>query len=64
VVDGSKGIMKEPSGASHDMNIKLGHLGEADPEIVKTTGQMFYNIDFSYDFGRSLQNLELLVKMS
>eukprot|EP00091_Calanus_sinicus_P017622 TRINITY_DN3809_c0_g1_i1.p1 TRINITY_DN3809_c0_g1~~TRINITY_DN3809_c0_g1_i1.p1 ORF type:complete len:157 (+),score=46.63 TRINITY_DN3809_c0_g1_i1:51-473(+) len=51
VVNGSTGILKEPSNSKIETKIKLGEFGEADPEIVETTGQQFYNIEFTYTIG-------------
>eukprot|EP00091_Calanus_sinicus_P013489 TRINITY_DN29959_c0_g1_i1.p1 TRINITY_DN29959_c0_g1~~TRINITY_DN29959_c0_g1_i1.p1 ORF type:complete len:166 (-),score=32.15 TRINITY_DN29959_c0_g1_i1:76-573(-) len=52
VVMGSKAVMKDPTNTELEVTIKLGELGEADPEIVRKTGQKFYNIEFSYSFGK------------
>ena len=49
VVDGSKGVVKDPTNAGREAKIVVGDFGEADPEIVKTTGQKFYNIQFTLD---------------
>ena len=46
VVSGSKAVLKDPSNSNMEMSLKLGELGEADPEIVKRTGQKSYNIEF------------------
>ena len=57
LVNGSKVVLKEPSGQDFEAGIKLGDFGEADPEIVKTTGQKSYNIEFSYTFGNTFTDL-------
>ena len=48
--------MKEPR-SSNDMKLKLGYFGIADPEIVKTIGQKFYNIELRYHFGEDFIEL-------
>jgi len=47
-VTGSKGVLTEPTNSNMEAKIKIGEFGEADPEIVKTTGEKFYNIEFTY----------------
>ena len=42
--EGSKVLTKESSGVSHEMILEFGNFGEADPEIVKNTGQKVYNM--------------------
>jgi len=54
VVEGDTLIVKKNNGGSHDVHFKKGDFGEADPEIIKATGQEFYNIEFSYEVGRKL----------
>ena len=54
LVDGSEGILKEPSNAGFKAKIKVGDFGEADPEIVKASGQKIYNIQFTISFGKEL----------
>ena len=46
MVKGNTAVMKELNGSFRNIEIKLGDFGEADPEIVKITGQKVYNIDF------------------
>merc|ERR1712083_11632 len=52
VVNGAKGLMKEPTGADIQADIKLGDFGEADPAVVKIMGQKFYNIQITCAFGQ------------
>ena len=40
-----------------ETKIKVGEFGEADPEIVKTTGKKFYDIKFTYSFGSDITEL-------
>merc|ERR1712142_1102284 len=54
VVDGSKGVLKEPSNAYMQATIKLGDFGEADPEVVKIAGKKFYDIQITYSFGQDV----------
>jgi len=60
VVNGSKGVMKEPSGTPHAFDIIVGEFGEADPEIIKTTQQRFYNIEFTFEFGKVMKEVGVL----
>ena len=57
VVNGSKGVFTEPTNSKRETKIKVGEFGEADPEIVKMTGQKFYNIEFSYSIGNEMTEL-------
>jgi hypothetical protein len=57
LINGSKGVLTEPSSSKMETKIKIGEFGEADPEIVKTTGQKFYNIEFSYSLGNEMTEL-------
>ena len=57
VVNGSKVFFTEPTNSKRETKIKVGEFGEADPEIVKTTGQKFYNIEFSYSLGNEMTEL-------
>jgi len=57
LVNGSKGVLTEPSNSKFEAKIKLGEFGEADPEIVKSTGQQFYNIEITYAVGSGLTDL-------
>jgi len=59
IVKGGKAILKDPTGATYDLKVKVGNLGEADPDMVKTTGQEFYNIEFTYNFGNGNDLIEL-----
>ena len=34
---------------------RWGEFGEADPEISKTTNQKFYNIEFSFEYGKVMK---------
>ena len=52
VVNGSKGLMKEPANMGMEAKIKMGDFGEADPEIVKIMGQKFSNIQFITTYGK------------
>merc|ERR1712123_30325 len=54
VINGCKGILKEPTNAGIEVKIMIGDFGEADPEIVKTTGQKICNIRFSVSFGKEM----------
>merc|ERR1711892_1211658 len=54
VVDGSKGLLKEPSNQGMEAKIKMGDFGEADPEVVKITGQKISNIQFTINFGKDI----------
>jgi len=57
LVSGSKGVLTEPTNSKMEVKIKIGEFGEADPEIVKTTGQKFYNIEFIYLAGKEFTEL-------
>ena len=57
VVNGSKGVFTEPTNSKMETKIKVGEFGVADPEIVKTTGQKFYNIEFTYSVGNEITEL-------
>jgi len=57
LVSGRKVVLKEPTGSGLEAGIKLGDFGEADPEIVKTTGRKSYNIELSYTFGNTFTDL-------
>ena len=57
LINGSKGVLTEPSSSKMETKIKIGEFGEADPEIVKTTGQQFYNIEFTYSVGTDITEL-------
>ena len=48
LVNGSKGVMKDPTYSGREIDIKFGDFGEADPEIVKATGQKYYNLQLTY----------------
>ena len=52
VVDGAKALLKEPSSAQMQGAIKVGDFGEADPEVVKLSGEKSYNIQLTYSFGQ------------
>merc|ERR1711892_251463 len=54
VVNGSKGLLKEPSNQGMEAKIKMGDFGEADPEIVKITGQKISNMQFTINFGKDI----------
>jgi len=54
VVNGLKGVLKDGSGSPIDMKIEVGEFGEADPEIVETTGQSRYNLKYSFTFGEDV----------
>ena len=60
VVEGTKLIVKDPTGTVYDMNFKLGDFGEADPEIVETTDQKIYNIEFTYHVGSDFTDLGVI----
>jgi len=52
VVDGARALLKEPSSAQMQGAIKVGDFGEADPEVVKLSGEKSYNIQLTYSFGQ------------
>jgi len=54
LVNGNKGLFKEASNMGMETKIKMGDFGDADPEIVKITGQKFYNIQFIVFFGKDI----------
>ena len=60
VVEGTKTILKEPSNTEMEGKIMLGHFGEADPEIVKRTGQHFYNIKIMFSYGKNVTEYGVL----
>jgi len=53
VVEGSKVVMKDVNfEVFADVKIEIGNFGEADPEIVKSTGKKCYNVTLTYTFGK------------
>ena len=60
MVKGNTAFMKDSFGAFHNIKIKLGNFGEAYSEIVKTTGQKFYNIELTSSFKVDLHELGVI----
>ena len=54
VVNGAKGNLKQPIGTELQADIKLGDFGDADPEVMKVTGQKFYNFQITYWVGQEV----------
>ena len=53
-VDGAKAILKEPSSSQKQGTIKVGDFGDADPEVVKLSGEKSYNIQITCSFGQDI----------
>ena len=61
-MEGDTGVAKTGDGISHQFSIKLGNFGDADPDIVKSTGQEVYNVEFSYNIVRTFTELGVISK--
>merc|ERR1711936_657575 len=61
-VEGDTGVARTADGNSHQFHIKLGNFGAADPDIVKSTGQEVYNVEFSYNIVRTFTELGVISK--
>ena len=53
-VDGAKALLKAPSSDKMQGTIKVGDFGEADPEVVKLSGEKSYNTQITYSFGQDV----------
>ena len=53
-VDGAKALLKDPLNAQMQGTIKVGDFGEADPEVVKLSGEKSYNTQITYSFGQDV----------
>jgi len=53
-VDGATALLKEPSNAQKEGKIKAGDFGEADPEVVKLSGEKSYNLQITYSVGQDM----------
>ena len=62
VVDGAKAVLKEPSNSQMKGTIKVGDFGDADPEVVKLSGEKSYNIQLTYSFGQDFIENGILSK--
>ena len=53
VIQGDTGIAKNHNGTGTALNIKYGEFGEADSEIARASGEMFYNMELGTADGRN-----------
>ena len=60
IVQGDTAVMKDHNGASHTLSCKLGQFGEADPKIIKITGQNIYNVELSFQYKADITELGII----
>ena len=52
VIQEDTAIVKNHNGTGQTLKIKYGEFGEADPEIARASGEMFYNMELGAADGR------------
>jgi len=61
VVKGSKVVVKDTNGEVFaDVKVEIGNFGEADAEIIKSTGKKFYNVQMTIPFGKDVIELGVI----
>ena len=52
MIQGDTAIAKNHNGTSQTLKIKYGEFGEADAEVARASGEMFYNMEIRTDDGK------------